>query len=144
MVDDIWLRFNRLDPEDQPKVIDDCECVNYPANLDLPQARLIVLDLMRLVEGERLGRVIVTRLPPGGVITPHKDQGAPAAYYDRYQLAVQALPGNVFRAGEEQITMASGDIWWFDNEQEHEVKNNSEGDRIVVIIDIRTSRNWES
>ena len=29
---------------------------------------------MQRVEGERLGRVIITRLPPGGHITPHEIQ----------------------------------------------------------------------
>jgi len=34
--------------------------------------------------------------------------------------------------------LVSGEVWWFDNTQEHEVMNNSADDRIVMIVDIRT------
>jgi hypothetical protein len=33
--------------------------------------------------------------------------------------------------------MAPGEIWWFDNSVEHEVINNSAGDRIHLIVDVR-------
>ena len=135
-VDDIWLRFDPL--ESPESVIDGHESVDYPAFAALPQARPIVFDLMRRVEGARLGRVLVTRLRPGGRIHRHEDAGGHAAYYDRYQVCLQGLPGCIFRAGAEQVTMASGEVWWFDGAQTHEVVNNSAGDRIHMIVDIRT------
>lgn len=137
-VDDIWLRFN--DIGDPACVADDHESIDYPAFSLLPQARPLIFDLMRRVEGERLGRVLITRLPPGGRIYPHEDGGAHAAYYDRYQVALQGLPGSVFRAGGEQVFMASGEVWWFDNSQTHEVINNSADDRVHMIVDIRVRR----
>ncbi len=48
-VDDIWLRFNETD--DPEAVVDDKDCVNYPAWWSLPQARDLIFDLMRRVEG---------------------------------------------------------------------------------------------
>ena len=135
-VDDIWLRFDPLESPDT--VIDGHESVDYPAFAAFPQARPIVFDLMRRVEGVRLGRLLITRLRPGGRIHPHEDAGGHAAYYDRYQVCLQGLPGCVFRAGAEQVTMASGEVWWFDGAQTHEVVNNSAGDRIHMIVDIRT------
>lgn len=137
-VDDIWLRFNNV--EDIEKVVDDTECINYPAWWSLPQARGIIFDLMRRVEGERLGRVLITRLRPGGKITPHVDGGAPATYYDRFHVVLNSAPGCLFRAGEETVHMGPGQVWWFDNTQEHEVLNNGVDDRIHMIVDIRTSR----
>lgn len=137
-VDDIWLRFNRVD--DLGAVANDCECMNYPAMLELPLARSIIFNLMRAVEGERLGRVLITRLAPGKRILPHADMGAPAEYYDRYHVGLQVLPGVKFRAGNEIAPMQTGDVWWFDNRQEHEVVNNSADDRITMIVDIRTLR----
>lgn len=139
-VDDIWLRFNEVDEEHPEKVVDDIECVNYPAWWALPQARSIVFDLMRRVEGERLGRVLVTRLAPGRKIAPHIDGGLPATYYDRFHVVLDAAPGCLFRSGDETVQMASGQVWWFDNTKEHEVINNSVDDRIHLIIDIRTSK----
>lgn len=134
-VDDIWLWFNRTD---EPKpVVDDKDCIPYPAWEKLSAARTLVFDLMRRVEGVRLGRVIITRLPAGKRIARHVDGGAPADYYSRYQIALQSLPGCLFSAGDETITFDAGDVWYFDNKQEHEVVNNSADDRIVMIVDIR-------
>jgi hypothetical protein len=139
-VDDIWLRFNEVEPENQLAVVDDTECVNYPAWWALPQARALIFDLMRRIEGERLGRVLVTRLRPGGKIAPHVDGGAPATYYERFHVVLNSAPGCLFRAGDETVSMRTGEVWWFDNTKEHEVINNSVDDRIHLIIDIRTSK----
>lgn len=139
-VDDIWLRFNEVDPENPVAVVDDKECVNYPAWWRLPQAHDLVFDLMRRVGGERLGRVLVTLLAPGCKIKPHVDGGAPAEYYDRFHIVLNSAPGCLFRAGDETVQMKAGQVWWFDNTQEHEVINNSVDDRIHLIVDIRTSK----
>jgi len=137
-VDDIWLRFNDIDePEGVPN---DTDCINFPAFWSLPQARPLIFDLMRRVEGERLGRVLITRLAPGCKIDPHVDGGAPATYYDRFHIVLNSAPGCLFRAGDETVHMGTGQVWWFDNTKEHEVINNSVDDRIHLIIDIRTPR----
>lgn len=138
-VDDIWMRFNVIDPDNPYVAIDDVEAVNYPAWSILTQARALVMSLMAHVQGERLGRVIITRLKPGGHITPHPDMGAPAEYYKRFHIVLQGLPGSIFRAGDEQVSMQTGECWWFDNSQVHEVLNNSADDRLHVIVDIRVS-----
>lgn len=134
--DDIWLRFQ---PEGSD-VIDEHECVEYPAWWRLSEARHMVHTLVRQVEGVRIGRVVITRLKPGGRIYPHADGGSPATYYERYQVALNARPGVTFRAGTEAIEQRTGDIWWFDNTQEHEVVNNSDDDRVVMIVDVRCPR----
>lgn len=135
-VDDIWLRFNEFDAENPDVVIDDRECINYPAIYQLPQAQHILFWLMARVQGERLGRAVITRLPPGDRIDAHTDMGAPAEYYDRYQIPLHSHKGCVFRAGDEQVTMQTGEVWWFDNKQEHEVINNSDDFRLTIIADI--------
>ena len=134
--DDIWLRF----PTEATCVeqgVGALECVNYPALAELPQVRPIVFSLMRQVEGERLGPVMITRLAPGKRIYPHDDGAAHTSYYKRYQIALQSLPGVLFRAGDETVAMRTGEIWWFDNSVEHEVVNNSADDRLALIVDIR-------
>lgn len=138
-VNDIWLWFNDIDPAALAAVADDRDTVPYPAWAALPQVRPIIFDLMRRVSGVRLGRVLITRLPPGGRIAPHVDGGAPATYFDRYQIALQSLPGVLFRAGDEQVGFATGEVWMFDNTQEHEVINNSADDRLALIVDIRSA-----
>ncbi len=136
-VDDIWLWFNATDtPETVP---DDRETIPYPAWPRLPQVRPLIFDLMRRVEGTRLGRVIVTRLAPGKSIAPHADAGAPADYYERYQFALQSLPGCLFTIGDETVSFATGDVWHIDNRETHAVVNNSADDRLAMIVDIRAA-----
>jgi hypothetical protein len=113
------------------------EVINYPAWDRLPQARAMIFDLMRRVDGERLGRVMITRLAPGKSILPHADTDAHAAYYERYHIILQNGPGSVFRCGSEGVCMQPGEVWWFDNSVVHEVVNASSDDRLTMIIDIR-------
>lgn len=115
---------------------DQHEAINYPAWYKLPEAQPIVHALMTTVRGERLGRVMLNKLRPGGRIFPHADTPEHTAYYRRYHVVLQSQPGVVFRAGDEQVHMATGDVWWFDNRAEHEVINNSADDRIHMIVDI--------
>ncbi len=136
-VSDIWCWFN--DTTNPEAVINDREVISYPAWSALPQLRPIVFNLMRAVEGVQLGRVIISRLPPGKTIAPHADGGAPATFYERYQIALQSLPGCLFKAGDETVQMQTGSVYWFDNQQIHSVINHSADDRISLIIDIRTA-----
>lgn len=133
-VDDIWVRFN--DVTTPEAVVDDLDCIAYPAWQELPVQDL-VLNVMRAVRGVRLGRVIISRLPPGASITPHIDQGAPATYYTRYHVALQSGPGALNISGGEVVTYQAGELWWFDNRVEHEIINNSADDRIALVIDVR-------
>lgn len=134
--DDIWLMFNHV-PEDPTAVINDIQVFPYRAWGELPYLREQALDLMRRVGGIGLGRVVISRLKPGARILPHTDEGAPAEYYTRYQIALQSLPGCNFRIGDETVQMPSGSVWWINNRVEHEVVNNSADDRIACIVDVR-------
>lgn len=140
-VDDIWLRFNDVKAhKEENEVIDDCESINYPAWFTLTYLRKLVFWLMSRVEGERVGRCLVTRLPPGDKISLHADGGASATYYERYHMVLQSLPGCMFNCGDESVMMRAGEVWWMRNELEHEVINNSADDRIHAIIDLRVTR----
>jgi hypothetical protein len=143
-VSDIWLRFNDLaeyeKTQDAAHVIDEHESIWYPPIHALPAARALIFALMARVHGERLGRVLITRLPPGGKIDPHEDGGSHAAYYERYHIVLQSHPGSIFRAGDETVHMRPGEVWWFDNSKTHEVINESADDRLHLIVDIRAAK----
>jgi hypothetical protein len=106
--DDIWLRFNEM-PENPEDLIDDIQCRAYPA-WDILPVRDMVLNLMRAVGGTQLGRVLITRLAPGAQIYPHKDEGAPATFFTRYQIMLQCNPGVLFLCGDETVQMKTGDV----------------------------------
>lgn len=120
--------------------IDQHECVDQPVYKILAEARPLIMQLMARVGGERLGRCIINKIGPGGRIFPHADTAAHAEYYDRFHIVLQSQPGVVFRAGDEQVYMGTGEVWWFQNSEVHEVINNSADDRIHLVIDIRTSK----
>lgn len=119
---------------------DQHESVDQPAYKELPEARPIVMNLMGYVGGERLGRVMINKLVPGGKIYPHADTPSHAEYYTRFHIVLDSTPGVDFRCGDEHVYMQRGEIWWFNNKLEHEVINNSATDRIHLVMDVRTSR----
>jgi hypothetical protein len=106
----------------------------------LSEARPIVMNIMHYVGGERLGRVMINKIEPGGRITPHADTPAHADYYSRFHIVLQSSPGVIFRCADENVYMETGSVWWFNNKLEHEVINNSAEERIHMIVDCRTSR----
>jgi quercetin dioxygenase-like cupin family protein len=113
------------------------ECVWMDGALHLPAVRPLIFSLLGSVEGERLGRVMLNKIRPGGRIFPHADTPVHAEYWDRFHYVVQSSPGVTFRVGEESTQMQTGEVWWFQNLIEHEVINNSADDRIHLVIDIR-------
>jgi hypothetical protein len=40
------------------------------------------------------------------------------------------------RAGDERVRMKAGELWWFNNNMQHEAFNESDDSRIHVIFDV--------
>jgi Aspartyl/Asparaginyl beta-hydroxylase len=146
-VDDVLLRFSAPDKTadvgEIGPVIEDTAPVFYPAWHRLPQVRPLVFDLMRRLEGVALGRVIISRVRPGGRILPHADSdGEYAVRADglRCHVVLHGLPGSLFHCGEETVQMLSGSAWWFNHRETHSVENNSSDERLHLMIDIQVGR----
>jgi hypothetical protein len=146
-MESIMLRFpvkgvfeTEAEVQDHLSKYDMHENVDQPAYKLLPEARPLLMNAFAYVGGERLGRAVINKIVPGGRIFPHADTPVHADYYTRFHLVLQSQPGVDFRAGDEHAYMATGELWWFDNKQEHEVINNSADDRIHLVFDVRTSR----
>lgn len=135
---DIWLRY--FDPKDagDKNILDNLNAVPYPAWSLLAETQPLIFDLMRLVRGTRLGKCVITRLKPGSKIYPHKDEGTTAWYYDRYHINLHSMDGVKFRSGDETIYPMTGSCWLVNNQNEHEVINDSNDERIVMIVDIHS------
>lgn len=133
---DIWLRYNDLNtPYLQSELFNGKDMISYPAFQVLTSIHKTLSLLLFLVEGERLGRVIVTKLPPYSEIVPHRDDGGTALYYDRFHIVLKE--GGSFSVGDESVRMKDNEIWWFDNQKVHSVLNDSDGERIHLIVDIK-------
>ena len=119
---------------------DQHESIDYPPYQVLPEARELIMRLMARVGGERLGRCMLNKIAPGGRIFPHADTPVHAEYYDRFHIVLESNEHTLFKAGDETVHMRTGEVWWFDNTQMHEVINQGETDRIHLVVDIRTSK----
>lgn len=119
---------------------DQHESIDYPAYPMLPEARAIVMSLFAAVAGERLGRVMINKIKPGGVIFPHADTPEHVKYYSRFHVVLQSEPGVKFRCGDEWAYWETGSVFWFNNALEHEVLNESPVDRIHMVVDARCSK----
>lgn len=145
-VDDIWVRFS--DPEKcltTTKVIGDDKPIWYPASKALSEIKPLVMNLMQAVGAYELGRVLISRIRPGGVILPHRDNDGEYVLTPdiaRYHVVLQGLPGSLYMCGEEgeqeTVNMKTGEVWWFNAHKLHHVVNNSADDRIHLLVDVRT------
>jgi len=127
VVDAVVLRFN------------EAPVWNRLAFSILTTAKDIVFDVMRAVPCEHLGKVIITRLMPGGIISDHIDTMPPGVvpYWQRYQVPLISGPDVIFRCGDDRISMQPGCAYWFNNQITHSVNNYGNTERLSMLIDAR-------
>lgn len=85
-----------------------------------------------------LGRARLVALPAGRRVYPHIDRGRYYQLHDRYHLVLKSSLGSWLRAGDEEVHMQEGELWWFDNRQIHEAYNDGDEDRVHLIFDLLT------
>lgn len=140
-MDDIWLRYGdiskMIESGDYSKIADEHDSIWLK---NLPECKKLCFDVMSLVDGERLGGVLITKLPPNGEILPHTDSGWHAEYYDKYFVPIENESGAKFCFDDGEIEPSLGDVWAFDNSFNHWVINDSNKDRIAMIICIKQNK----
>ena len=148
-VDDIWLRFHEWDEDltleelNQPH-----ESVWYPIAEELPGCVNIVLTVWRNTIEEfpdcdiEFGGVLITRVPPGKTVERHNDQGSWHAEHYSYKVGVQVLghEDQAFCFDGYRSVALTGECYMFDNQVDHWIENNSDIDRITMIICMRVNR----
>ena len=141
-IDDIWARYNpwRNFNGDLARFNEPHESEWYPEIEDIPSLKPVVFDVMRAVEGERLGGVLITRVHPGGRVEPHIDGGWHASYYGKFAVQVKGNAEQSFCFKDARLSAMPGELYTFDNSRLHWVNNDSESERITLIICIRGSR----
>jgi ribosomal protein S18 acetylase RimI-like enzyme len=121
---------------------DECEdlgALHEMASLVAP----LVDEVMKAVgEYGRLGRVMLTRLPMGGQIATHTDEGYYADNYCRFHICLKAGRWNKFVVGGTEYIIKPGQLFWFNHKKPHSVLNNSPGDRLHLIVDIEAPAFW--
>jgi hypothetical protein len=141
---DVWVRWNDARPfeerGDWTGFNEEHDSVWYPEADAIPEIRPIVFDVMARVQGERLGGILITKLPPKGGIKPHTDSSWHAGYYDKYYVPIQNEEGSLFGFPDGVIKAKPGEVWWFRNDVPHWVANGSDEERVALIICIRHTR----
>lgn len=85
---------------------------------------------------EILGRAKIVCLPAGKQVYPHIDRGEYYRVRNRYHLVLKSSLGSWMKTGDEEVRMQEGELWWFDNNEMHEARNDGDQDRIHVIFDM--------
>jgi hypothetical protein len=84
----------------------------------------------------QLSRATIVRLKPRSEVGVHIDAGSYYLIRHRFHLVLRSSCGSVLRAGNEQVRMQEGELWWFDNKQHHSAFNESSEWRIHYIFDL--------
>jgi hypothetical protein len=140
---DIWARYGDIAPMlesgDFSGLADEHDSIWLK---DLPAVKRVCMDVMTLVDGERLGGVLITKLPVGGRIKPHSDSGWHASYYDKFFVPIENEEGAVFGFEDRDVDPSPGEVWQFNNSRAHWVNNDSNADRIAMIVCVKTDKDF--
>lgn len=137
-VSDIWVRYNAVENVG-PHFNDPHESVWYPVIHQIPEVLPIIHDVLNKTQAVKLGGVLITRIPPGKQVYPHIDQGWHANYYEKFAVQIQGNDRQAFCFEDEFLSAKPGECYWFDNHYKHWVINDSDEDRVTLIICIRRS-----
>lgn len=120
-----------------PKVITEHSVFNDLTSHWQPETPAWVMNLVNEAATQLgwhdLGRVMLVKLPDGGSISRHTDEGAYAQHYNRVHLVVKGRC--LFECGDEIVEMRSGTLWQFNHCLPHSVVNNFGSSRVSLIID---------
>lgn len=138
-ISDIWVRYNPLEnyQGDMQSFNAEHEARWYPVADQLPDAVRITQELMLQVTGVTLGAVLITKIPPGKQVYPHVDHGWHARHFEKFAVQVKGNSRQAFHFQDEELITGDGDLFWFDNAYPHWVTNDSDEDRITLIVCIR-------
>lgn len=138
-VSDIWVRYNPIENyKGDMQAFNDVHFPDwYPVATQLPEAVRIANELLMQVSGIDLGAVLITKIPAGKQVYPHIDQGWHARHFEKFAVQVQGNSKQAFHFKNEDLVTHDGDLFWFDNAYPHWVTNDSDEDRVTLIVCIR-------
>lgn len=117
----------------------DLGAYDYPAMNKLFYTVLpLVMPVLDKIQTIELGRMLIVKLKPHGVVDLHVDEGLYADHYARFHICLQADEGSALTAEEETQHFAPGEVWWFNHKSNHYAKNESDTPRIHLIFDAVT------
>jgi hypothetical protein len=132
---DIYVRYVQFGDDPSRKH----DAVWYPCADVLP-VRQLIYPLMTVFQGDILGGVLITRIKPGQVCKPHIDTGWHAQFYEKFAIQLKANGMQEFHVEDQVLVTKPGDLFTFDNSYMHWVTNDSDEDRITLIVCLRRNQ----
>ena len=83
-----------------------------------------------------LSRIIIARLQPNSNIDEHIDVGMYHIVRKRYHVVVKSTAGTIMNISGRDYVWTEGQIYWFNNNITHHVRNESDEWRTHIIFDI--------
>lgn len=113
--------------------------INYPYMVPFYKPVISFLEIIKDMGlgSVDVGMIMLTKLPPGGQIYMHVDEGAYAENYQRYHLVIQSGGEDSFQCEDEIVEMQTGELWRFNHKGRHGCVNDGTEDRIHLIIDLK-------
>ena len=153
-----WLDIRRLIPRSPHAATDDIilswQNLQGPVNdhftsLNCAWCSIVELfpntrDLIRDWAPGIIGRVIIARLPPAGIIPEHQDSGPYADNHDRYHFVLSTNLSATNTGRNQTRHLPAGTIWLIDNHNTHSASNAGSENRIHLIVDIRRKQPWQN
>lgn len=107
----------------------------YIDKKDMDIVQPIVNKLLSLYNGVT-GRIMYINLPSKKYVPPHKDGGFYLKNVRRFHIPILTNRDVVYIINGEHKNMAEGECWEINNLAHHAVFNNSNEDRVHLVIDI--------
>lgn len=113
------------------------DCIDTPARILYPNINKLVDWIYNTVDGTKLGRIMIVKLLPNGIINAHIDPGQYFQEHYRFHVPFITAPEVLFY-GEDNVPahMPEGFLSQLANRRMHSAENKSNVDRIHLIVDI--------
>lgn len=101
-----------------------------------------VSDLEKIHKG-RVAKVLLIKLSKGEDVLPHSDSFDYANSVRRHHIPIITNEHVYFKVGEESKIMLTGECWEINNSKIHEAVNESDSERVHLLIDIFPNKYFE-
>jgi len=109
----------------------DYPCMEYLEPALVPLMR----PILKKLQVEDMGRVLIVNLKPSGHVTKHNDQGTYADHYQRFHLVLKTNQWCSQTCGDQKQKFEVGEVWWFNHKKIHTADNVGTTDRVHIIFD---------
>ena len=108
----------------------------YTYAIYYPHTCALINEALRQLNVATVGNVLAVALTPGGLVTPHRDEGGYAEHFERFHIVLTSATGNWFQVGNDLAYPGPGDLFFFNHREVHSVGNPTQEARIHLIVDV--------